>query len=249
MFSGHNMTGRLIYQDGSGALLQQPLSLAGSGQNFANRTEAEDSALPNSRPTFNVITATTAAGYRWRWSCSLLGAAISPSLIRLRRNCSQTNGDSDELFALSVTSWLCNACVPAADHCGSTRASRGAEIMSRVAIHGFGRIGPLADESGTRWRCLRPRFDFRSLDVLDRLQPRTLVRAGRDKARAQKGRPVSSFGLPPQRPSRIFGHRASKRGGSAKTTAPSATTLTIRERWRSRDGANDVARRVIDALK
>jgi Glyceraldehyde 3-phosphate dehydrogenase, NAD binding domain len=141
MFSGHNMTGRLIYQDGSGALLQQTASLAGSGQNFAHRTEAEDSALPNSRPTFNVITATTAAGYRGRWSCSLLGAAISPSLIRLRRNCSQTNGDSDELSALSVTSWLCNACVPADDHCGSTRASRGAEIMSRVAIHGFGRIG------------------------------------------------------------------------------------------------------------
>src|SRR5216684_3540258 len=172
------MTGRLIYQDGSGRIAPaNRFHSPAPGRISPTGPEAEDSALPYSRPTFNVITATTAAGYRWRWSCSLL------------------------------------------------------------------------DESGTRWRCLRPRFDFRSLDVLDRLQPRTLVRAGRDKARAQKGRPVSSFGLPPQRPSRIFRHRASKIGGSAKTTAPSATTLTIRERWRSRDGANDVARRVIDALK
>src|SRR4051794_5637312 len=33
-----------------------------------------------------------------------------------------------------------HAC-PQNDHCGITRASRGAEIMSRVAIHGFCRIG------------------------------------------------------------------------------------------------------------
>jgi hypothetical protein len=58
------MTGRLIYQDGSGALLRQTASLAGSGQNFAHRTEAEDSALQIVRPTSNVITATLPVGYR-----------------------------------------------------------------------------------------------------------------------------------------------------------------------------------------
>ena len=79
----HNMTGRLIYQARSRSLLEHTGFACRLRRTFAHRTEAEDSALPNSRPTFNVITATTAAGYRWRWSCSVRGAAMSPSLIRL----------------------------------------------------------------------------------------------------------------------------------------------------------------------
>jgi hypothetical protein len=39
------------------------------------------------------------------------------------------------------------------------------------------------------------------------------------KREPKKGRPVSSFGPPPQKPTRTFRHKASKMGGSAKTTA------------------------------
>jgi hypothetical protein len=35
------------------------------------------------------------------------------------------------------------------------------------------------------------------------------------KREPKKGRPVSSFGPPPQKPTRTFGHKASKMGGSA----------------------------------
>ena len=52
-------------------------------QNVAPGPGLKIQHLSNSRPTSNVITATTAAGYRWRWSCSVRGAAMSPSLIRL----------------------------------------------------------------------------------------------------------------------------------------------------------------------
>jgi glyceraldehyde 3-phosphate dehydrogenase len=99
--------------------------------------------------------------------------------------------------------------------------------MSRVAIHGFGRIGHSLMKAALDGDVFVPVSisDIKDIETLAALfevdsNQRTLVRAGRDKARAQKGRPVSSFGPPPQKPTRTFRHKASKIGGSAKTTAP-----------------------------
>ena len=134
-FAVHDMTGRLIYQGRSVYCSSTPASLAGSGRMSPTGPTLKIQHLSNSGPTSNVITATAAAGYRWRWSCSIRGAAMSPSVIRLPSK--------------------------------------------------------LPSNRAQRW-------------------PLT----------SRHARLVSSFGPPPQRPRRTFRHDASKRGGSAKTTAP-----------------------------